>query len=534
MLFFRPHIESAKGGKQIAASLRPQVVSKLQKYSNQLFNLGININEVLNEEQRRHDLQTDSILENLGTDGADSDAPQYETTDLGNAERLALQHGSSLRFCYQMKKWFVWDEKRWSIDDIGEVERRAKHTVSSIYSEAAIASDAGDTEKAKKLAKWALSSQEAKRIRDMINLARSEPGLTVRPNELDTSPWLLNVVNGTIDLKSGQLLPHDRHHMITKLAPVEYHSEATCPTWEEFLYQIMDGNQRLVDFLQRSIGYALTGDVSEQVLFILYGSGSNGKSTFIGTIMAMLGTDYAMKASPELLITKQGQSHPTEKTDLFGRRFVAAIETEVGAKLDEAFVKEATGGDVIRARRMREDFWEFLPTHKIFLATNHKPVIQGTDHAIWRRHKLIPFVVTIPEDEQDKQLPEKLRAELPGILAWAVRGCLNWQDSGLGVPDEVRAATEEYRLEMDELGDFIGDRCVMGPEHQVTSNDLYNHYKTWCGENGYQPLAQRSLGARLAERGLVPVRIGPLQNRGWTGLAIKQTATTASFADLED
>ena len=183
---------------------------------------------------------------------------------------------------------------------------------------------------------------------------------------------------------------------------------------------------------------------------------------------------------------------------------------------------------------MREDFWEFLPTHKIFLATNHKPVIRGTEHAIWRRHKLIPFVVTIPDDQQDKQLPEKLMAELPGILAWAVRGCLNWQDSGLGVPDEVRAATEEYRMEMDELGDFIGDRCVIGPEHRVTSKDLYYQYKTWCAKNGCQPLPQKSLGTRLGERGLVPVRIGPLQNRGWMGMAIKQTATTASFADLED
>ena len=264
---------------------------------------------------------------------------------------------------------------------------------------------------------------------------------------------------------------------------------------------IMGGNQALVDFLQRAIGYGLTGDVSEQVFFIFWGVGANGKSTFIMIVRDMLG-DYAMKATSELLMAKRGDAHPTERADLQAKRFVAAVETEEGRRLAEGFVKEATGGDPIRARRMREDFWEFVPTHKLFLATNHKPVVRGTDHAMWRRPKLVPFSVVIPDEEQDKRLAEKLRAELPGILAWSVRGCLDWRVNGLGVPDEVKNATDGYRQEMDVLRDFLDERCVLNPGTKAPVGELYQSYKDWAEKSGEHPLTKRAFGERLRERGL--------------------------------
>ena len=279
----------------------------------------------------------------------------------------------------------------------------------------------------------------------------------------------------------------------------------------------------LIGFLQRAIGYSLTGDVSEQVLIILYGTGANGKSTFLNAVMGMLG-DYSMKATADLLMKTDG--HPTEKTDLFGKRFVAAIETGEGKKLNEEFIKEATGGDPIRARRMREDMWQFDPTHKLFLATNHKPGIKGTDHAIWRRLRLVPFNVTIPDNKRDKDLPEKLRAEWPGIMAWAVRGCLEWLEHGLRAPKQVTAATDSYRQEMDTLAEFFEDCCELGTDLESTTKALYSAFQAWCEETNVDLLAKNTFGERLRERGFTDVRIltGGKQQRGWKGLALKSAA----------
>lgn len=249
----------------------------------------------------------------------------------------------------------------------------------------------------------------------MVSLARSEPGVPVRPDELDQDPWLLNILNGTIDLRNGELGPHDPDHMITKLAPVGYDPTASCPLWLQFLDKIMDGNEGLIQFLKRAIGYSLTGIIREHVLFVCHGDGRNGKSTFLETILGLLG-DYSRKAPPSLLMLKRGKAHPTERAMLYGSRFVPAIESAEDNKFEEAIVKELTGGDTISARRMREDFWDFSPTHHLWLATNHKPVITGTDSGIWSRIALIPFSITIPEQERDTTLAETLQAEWPGIL----------------------------------------------------------------------------------------------------------------------
>ena len=281
----------------------------------------------------------------------------------------------------------------------------------------------------------------------------------------------------------------------------------------------MAGNQDMIDYLQRVIGYALTGDVSEQCLWFLYGNGSNGKSTFLSTILAMLG-DYGMQAVSDLLMVKNHESHPTERADLFGRRFVATIETEQGKRMAEALMKQLTGGDKIRARKMKQDFFEFDAHHKIFLAANHKPKITGTDHAAWRRIKLMPFTVTIPDEEKDKHLSEKLLAELPGILAWAVRGCLAWQQGGLGEPEEVRQATDAYQAEQDTLARFIAECCFVNTEVRCRVSEFLAAYNAWSGEH----VIQWEMGQRMREKNYEP-RKGHAGRTFYVGIALSGAAS---------
>jgi len=414
-------------------------------------------------------------------------------TELGNSERLIARHGEDLRYFHGWRKWFVYDGKRWCLDDGGVVKEKAKDTTRAIYEEAAAEND---TSERKALADHAKRSESRQRVEAMISLAESS--VPVQAEELDANPWLLNVKNGTVDLTTGKLLEHRRENMITKLAPVEYDPAATAPTFEAFLERILP-SEALRRFVQRAVGYAAIGIVSEEILTILCGVGANGKSTLANVLMDALG-DYAIQAAPELLLAKRG-AHPTELADLFGARFVASVEVDEGRRLAESLVKQLTGRDPIKARRMREDFWQFDPTHTVFLATNHRPEIRGTDHAIWRRIKLVPFEVTIPEGEQDKWLAEKLRKELPGILAWIVRGCLEYQRDGLGEPDEVTAATEGYRADQDVLAAFINECCVVRPDVWCKFADLYAAYTSWCEESNEHPEKKRRFGDSLTERG---------------------------------
>ena len=350
-----------------------------------------------------------------------------------------------------------------------------------------------------------------------INNSVENTGIPVLPEQLDTDRWLLNVLNGTIDLRTGDLREHRRENLITKLAPVIYDPEAACPVWLAFLNRIMCNNDVVIDFLQRAIGYALTGDTREQCLFLLYGTGANGKSTFIETLRAMLG-DYACQTDFTTFLVSRSDAVRNDLAALRGGRFVSAVEVESGRHLNEALVKQVTGGDAITARFLYQEFFTFLPQFKIFLAANHKPVIWGTDDGIWRRIRLIPFTETIPVSEQDKNLLAKLRSELPGILNWAIEGCLAWQRSGLGEPEEIDFATEMYREESDPVGCFIEDCCEINPEAKTQARKLYEAFREWCEDSGELAMNKKRFGMRLEEREFKKTRIGNM--RGWLGLKL--------------
>lgn len=422
---------------------------------------------------------------------------RFNLTDLGNAERLVARHGKDLRYCHVWKRWLVWDGRRWMIDNTGAPRRRARETVRAIYSEAG---EPEGEDARKHLAKWAMESEKRDRISAMLNLAEPEPGIPILPEHMDLDRWAFNCSNGTIDLRTGELRPHRREDLITKICPTPYEADARCELWESTLDLFFAGNRELIDYFQAICGYAISGIVRDHILPIAYGRGSNGKSTMLGAIIDVFGPDYAMKCPPDMLMAKKTDSHPTDRADLFGKRLVVAIETESGRNLNETMVKELTGGDKIRARRMREDFWEFDPTHTLILATNHKPAIRGTDNGIWRRLKLIPFAVSLMQSNADTRMPEKLRAEFPGILAWCVRGCLLWQSAGFAEPAEVTEASSDYRKQQDLIGSFIEECVIFHGNFRVKAGELFKRYTRWCEYNNENPTTMMKFGMAMEER----------------------------------
>jgi putative DNA primase/helicase len=473
-----------------------------------------------------------------------ADAPRGEPplplSDYTNALAFARDHKQDVRHCEAWKKWLIWTGTHWRYDVQGPIYQKAKSTIRRLLQDAAACDD-------EEYAAWLAHikrSLSTAALEAMVRSAQNEPGIPIEHTALDQHPHLLACRNATIELKTGDTHRHARADFLTTCLALDYLPKAVCPTWKAFLWRIFGGTpqgaptdtlsesqleeRRLADerahsliaFLQCLCGLCLTGDVSEQHLYVFYGTGANGKSTLLGILLALLGA-HGMKAAPELLMASTHHDrHPTERADLFGKRLVAAIETEQGRRLNETLVKELTGGDTIRARRMREDFWEFRPTHKIILATNHKPQIRGTDHAIWRRVKLVPFTVTIPDTEQDPLLPEKLLKELPGILAWCVEGCLDWQEHGLRIPTAVLDATAAYRQEQDVFEDFLSTECVRMPNATCSASALYEAYDVWCKDNDVEPLSKRAFGIRLTEcDGLTPEK-GTGGRRLWRGVGL--------------
>jgi putative DNA primase/helicase len=342
----------------------------------------------------------------------------------------------------------------------------------------------------------------------MLALAQSELGIAAAISAFDRDPYQLNTHSGTVNLRTMELAPHDPGTLITKLAPVFFDPAAHCPRWLNLLDRIMGGDCDRIDFLQRAFGYSLTGDSSEQVIFILHGSGANGKSTLLETMRAVIG-DYSMNAPAEALMVKQAGAVSNDIARLRGARFVTAVETGSEGRLAEPLIKQMSGTDTITARFLYKEPIEFRPTFKLWLATNHRPTITGSDYAIWRRIRLLPFDVTIPPGDRDKQLPQKLLSESRGILAWALRGCQAWLSKGLGECGAVQAATEVYRTEMDPLTDFLADRCVLGAG--LRAHGLYGEYERWCRDSGMRDALSAVAFKRLLESR------GYRSSRDWQG-----------------
>lgn len=444
-------------------------------------------------------------------------------SDYENAERMIRRHGENIRYCGTWKKWLVWKETHWQEDDTQEIVRLGKETVRRIYAEAADTEDSADR---KALVSHARKSEARGRIVAMIGLSESEPGIPVTPDQLDATESLLPCPNGTVDLKTGELMEPSRAHYLTKLCATKYVVDAQCPKWEAFLNRIFQNQSPLIQFVQRIAGYSLTGDVSERCLFILYGIGRNGKSTLLETVARVIGDRYATTTTADLLLSKPAVGDLTTAAymaSLKGYRMVSCSETEDGKRLAESAVKSMTGNEKISAMHKYSDPFSYKPQFKVWLATNHKPEIRGTDEAIWDRIKLVPFQVRIPDHEVNRNLLKELLSESEGILAWMIRGCLDWRENGLNVPADVKSATSSYRGEMDVFQSFIEDRLIAGPEYQCQASKLYEEYKKWCESTGEFCQKQRWFGQRLSDRGYEPKK-GTNGTRFWQGLDINRTS----------
>lgn len=436
-------------------------------------------------------------------------------TDVGAARALVALHGRDLRHVHG-QGWRAWNGTAWPQDKTGEVMARAKATAEAMLHAAVEISDKPTREAS---VKWALKCFSESRLGAMVNLAASEPGIAITLDRLDRDPMVFNVQNGTIDLRTGELLPHRRSDMITRTAPVAFDPAATCPTFDAFLMRNLDGRRAVIGFVQRMAGYALTGDTRERKLFMVHGPTAGGKTTFSNALRDTFG-DYAVQAPSDALLARRRDEHPTAIASMEGARLVCACEVDEGRRLAEGLVKQITGRDRVSSRRMREDYREFSPSFKIIIACNHLPVIRGTDSAIWARVDLIPFTVSIPPEEQDKTLPDKLRAELPGILRWALAGCLAWQKDGLQEPRDVTDATDSYRASMDVIRTFIESECVEADGASVGKGALYKAYSEWCKSTGEESLSQKLFNARLQERKVKDGRTGRL--RFWSGIGLAE------------
>ena len=457
-------------------------------------------------------------------DVADTEEPVVGSDESvwGTEDALALaftrRYHRDWRYVAAWGRWLVWDGQRWRTEDT----LAATDLIRSVCRQTAVRAD-----NPKVAAKLASSST----VNGVERLARADRRHAATTEEWDADPWLLNTPGGVVDLKTGRVRSHERADRMTKITTATPRGE--CPTWRRFLDEVTGWDVELQAYLQRMVGYALTGSTQEHALFFLYGTGANGKSVFVNTLATILG-DYATNAPMDTFMETRADRHPTDMAGLRGARFVAAIETEQGRRWAESKLKNLTGGDKISARFMRQDFFEFWPQFKLFVAGNHKPAIRNIDEAMKRRLHLIPFTITVPPGRRDKHLQQKLLAERDGILAWAVQGCLDWQRLGrLDPPRRVVEATEEYFEAEDALGRWLDERCVLDANAKSLTAELFNDWRQWADSAGEFVGSQKRFADLLLTRGLEKWR-NSMGVRGFRGVGLKHPPTPASAPYADD
>jgi putative DNA primase/helicase len=448
----------------------------------------------------------------------------FALTDSGNAELIASTYGDCLRYNHRIGKWLIWRSGAWSIDVKGEVFLMAKDAARSRLVGAADISD--DTIRRKRV-EWAIASESKHRLEAALELAKREPPLSDAGDTWDADPFLFGVGNGVVDLRSGKLRLAVPEDLMMLRSGVLYDPSATCPRFDQFLFEVFGGNAEMVCFIQKAIGYCLTGDTSEQCIFLCYGSGANGKTTFLETVRNLLWS-YAHNLPFSSFEVKARSGIPNDLAGLVSKRFVTASETSENSSLNEARVKALTGQDLATARHLYSEYFSFSPTAKHWLSFNHKPRVTDDSHGFWRRVRLIEFSTTFDGEQQDKSLNATLRAEASGILLWAVKGCLLWQTEGLGMPATIRKATELYRSESDSLAEFLEEEYEVCPDGFVESAALRRRYECWAANYGEVPLSIRAMATRMHTRGVVSTRGGNPRVRGWRGLRPKVEPFTRS------
>lgn len=440
----------------------------------------------------------------------------FPYTDVGHAERLVSRHGDKLRYCTGWEQWLVWDGTRWTVDKTFTVERCAIETIRATREQV---DSVEDDELGDKLRKHLRGCESRGRLEAMCKLARANKKVVVTPENFDVQQMLFNCGNGTIDLTTGSLQPHNPGDLITKLAPVQFLPSAKCPRFLQFLGEITNGDEELARYLQRCVGYCLSGSVKEKALFFLLGDGDNGKTTFVEIIRWVLG-EFAGQIPIESVLRKNNEGIPIDLAQLQGLRFVTSSEIPERRSLDEAKVKYMTGMGKMQGRFLFKNLFEFQPAYKLFLDTNRAPNIAADEKAVWNRIRVIPFTATFSDAQKDKDLPEKLKGEAEGILAWAVQGCLDWQAHGLQEPACVQQASIEYRSEMDTVTRFVSECCEIGPEYSVQTGNLYSAYVGWCRGEGESPVSKVPFGKLLGQRsGLSDKKVAG--QRGWIGIKLK-------------
>ena len=443
---------------------------------------------------------------------------KFELTDVGNAERLIELFGHEIRYVSQWG-WLVYDGKRWLLDESRSIVERAKKAVLSIYGEATQVQNDRDRSE---LLSHAKRSQSLQSIKSMVELAQSDTRVVASAEDFDREPFLFNVSNGTINLHTGDVHEHTPEDMITKLSNIDYYGRQESDVWGKFIDDITDHDPLLQEYLQRIVGYALTGSMREEVFFVLHGTGRNGKSKFLEALADIMG-DYAKDAPSSTFMKRiNGGGASSDLASLVGARLVTTMETGTDRFLDLPTIKQITGGDPVTCRRLYREFFSFRPQLKLFLATNNKPKIEEDSEAIWRRLKLIPFDVSFVGRE-DTRLSDKLYAARESILAWAVEGCLKWQESGLQESDRVKNATGDYREDENELRDFFDETCVMGNENEVKARELYNQYKKWCETNRERHMSETAFGSKVTSRGVCK-KVHRSTGNYYTGIALKAIA----------